>query len=552
VKNRIISILLASVLALSVGLIGCGGEGGPEVTEYTLTISSTDGGDSTCVPAVGCTCGEGTESSGGLNVPEECLCAEGTEVSIEATAKPGYRFVNWTGDVDTIANADAAKTTITMNSDYSITANFIAQGAVPDHEPPINIFLVLHIDPLGELGAEEFKPEPTMYTRTRDEIDWLMIEAARHNLRFSALYNGWYPKWALDHNDFAQFAALVAAGHEIGSHSHQITYDQQTDTWITHTDELSIYGRPNYDPELARQAWNDASYYVEAVLDAIGATGQNRINCSTALSLSDERNLMTEFGFTIAAGNRLEASANYFGHMSWNPWRASNSDEPGYEIAEDLSAPYVSINHGAQIGSSESHSTYATVNQLQRQFLMLYAEWLARERTGAEDRVWSFGFIYHPNQGDKYNADLIEFLDWLDMYFIAEKSPYGNTIARYAMVSEIAAEFYAWEAAHPGVSSFNYVRDDPYPYTYAVFASILAGASYEAHIDLEEGVTCLCFSKDGKYTYMVWSDEGAKAVDLSTIVSEQVLVINVLGQKSVLNASSLPLTEEPILVAPTT
>ena len=41
-------------------------------------------------------------------------------------AKPenGYRFVNWTGDVDTIDNVNAAQTAITMNNEYSVTANF--------------------------------------------------------------------------------------------------------------------------------------------------------------------------------------------------------------------------------------------------------------------------------------------------------------------------------------------------------------------------------------------------------------------------------------------
>jgi hypothetical protein len=310
-------------------------------------------------------------------------------------------------------------------------------AGAPDYEPPINVFVVLHIDPLGALGAEVFRPEPGMYIRTHDEIDWLTAEAARHDLRFTSLYNGWYTKWALEHDDLDQFQALLAAGHEVGSHTHQITYDAHTDAWISHHDKLSVYGRPNYDPGLARQAWDDASRYLEAVLEAIGVSGQNEIMCSTALSLPDERNLMAEFGFTIAAGNRLEAGAQYIGHMPWNPWRAANSDEPGYEVAEDLKAPYMSINHGAQIGGSEGHDVDVAVPHLQRQFLMLYTEWLARERTGAEDRVWSFGFVYHPNQGDRYNADLAEFLDWLDAHFIGKRSPHGHTIARYAMVSEI-------------------------------------------------------------------------------------------------------------------
>ncbi len=46
----------------------------------------------------------------------------GTVVDLEAT--PVYRFSHWTGDVDTIADINAASTTITMNDNYTITANF--------------------------------------------------------------------------------------------------------------------------------------------------------------------------------------------------------------------------------------------------------------------------------------------------------------------------------------------------------------------------------------------------------------------------------------------
>jgi len=49
---------------------------------------------------------------------------EGTVVNLVAEAEEGYHFVNWTGNVDTIANIGEASTTITMQGDYSITANF--------------------------------------------------------------------------------------------------------------------------------------------------------------------------------------------------------------------------------------------------------------------------------------------------------------------------------------------------------------------------------------------------------------------------------------------
>jgi TRAP-type C4-dicarboxylate transport system substrate-binding protein len=48
-------------------------------------------------------------------------------VDITATPGEGYNFVKWTGDVGTIANVNAATTTITMDGDYSITANFVSK-----------------------------------------------------------------------------------------------------------------------------------------------------------------------------------------------------------------------------------------------------------------------------------------------------------------------------------------------------------------------------------------------------------------------------------------
>jgi hypothetical protein len=78
------------------------------VIQYDLTISSTDGGSVT-VP------GEGTVSYD-----------EGTVVNLEAVkASCCWRFVKWTGDVGTVADVNAASTTITMNGDYTIVANFV-------------------------------------------------------------------------------------------------------------------------------------------------------------------------------------------------------------------------------------------------------------------------------------------------------------------------------------------------------------------------------------------------------------------------------------------
>jgi len=76
------------------------------VTIYNLSVSSTEGGSVT-------TPGEGVFTYD-----------EGAVVDLVAEAEEDYLFVEWTGDVGTIADVYDATTTITMNGDYSITANF--------------------------------------------------------------------------------------------------------------------------------------------------------------------------------------------------------------------------------------------------------------------------------------------------------------------------------------------------------------------------------------------------------------------------------------------
>jgi hypothetical protein len=98
---RTISSLLITVALVS-GMLGCT----PGPAQYDLTIYITEGGEIV-------TPGEGTFTYG-----------EGTAVTLVVFPHSGYRFFNWSGDVDTVADVNAASTTITMNGSYEITANF--------------------------------------------------------------------------------------------------------------------------------------------------------------------------------------------------------------------------------------------------------------------------------------------------------------------------------------------------------------------------------------------------------------------------------------------
>ena len=78
----------------------------PLGNQYSLTISSTPGGS--------------------VTTPDEGMHIYDAETMVDLIAEPDehYHFVNWTGDVDTIADVNDPRTAITMNDSYSITANF--------------------------------------------------------------------------------------------------------------------------------------------------------------------------------------------------------------------------------------------------------------------------------------------------------------------------------------------------------------------------------------------------------------------------------------------
>lgn len=94
----IVSIFLILVTLIA-GMAGCSGQ-------YNISISSTGGGSVT-------TPGEGLFTY-----------AAGTVVNLVATPDSDYRFTNWSGNVDTMADAYAASTTITINDNYYIIARF--------------------------------------------------------------------------------------------------------------------------------------------------------------------------------------------------------------------------------------------------------------------------------------------------------------------------------------------------------------------------------------------------------------------------------------------
>lgn len=103
------------LVALLAGMVGCaGGDADNGGGSYTLIVDFTAGG---------------TVAVDDLPIPGKAILTydAGTVVTVSASASSGYRFVEWTGNATAIDDVSAASIAITVDGDYSVTANFMAQ-----------------------------------------------------------------------------------------------------------------------------------------------------------------------------------------------------------------------------------------------------------------------------------------------------------------------------------------------------------------------------------------------------------------------------------------
>ncbi len=101
-------ILVCIMVAISLCLFACVPTPKQVVVEYTLTMAVT--GNGTTTPVVG-----------------DHIYLANTVVNITATPDAGWEFVNWTSDV---ADPNSTTTTVTVDADKTVTANFQVSVAV--------------------------------------------------------------------------------------------------------------------------------------------------------------------------------------------------------------------------------------------------------------------------------------------------------------------------------------------------------------------------------------------------------------------------------------
>jgi len=145
--NRVFGILLALALTVSLGLVHAqpawAGDGGVRHPGTAITSAGTPHGEHGTVTAgsalpvtplgfLGLYIS--STEGGSVHRPGEGMFpySMGSMVSLVAIPDDEYRFVQWTGHVDTVQDVYAPSTTITIMNWYAITANFEPLEVAPE------------------------------------------------------------------------------------------------------------------------------------------------------------------------------------------------------------------------------------------------------------------------------------------------------------------------------------------------------------------------------------------------------------------------------------
>jgi len=205
------------IVALIAGLTGCVGEASRTV-KYDLTIASGAGGSVT-VP------GQGTFS-----------CDSGRVVDLTAIPTSGYRFAKWTGAVSTIANPNAASTTITMSGNYSIRATFEQAEAT---------FYTLTV---GVAGSGSTTPTAGQHTYGAGAV-----------VSISATPSGGYHfvNWTGNVGSVANVNAASTTITMNGNYSITANFEQTVVTYYTLT--MAVTGNGSTSPPLGQHAYAAAT-----------------------------------------------------------------------------------------------------------------------------------------------------------------------------------------------------------------------------------------------------------------------------------------------------
>jgi len=359
----------------------------------------------------------------------------------------------------------AAAGAISGSTTLTVTATAVAA------QPAINISMDLHCDPLNQqLTLDQRR---VFFHKQLANTKWLLDLVEPYGVKVSFLAVGECYEFCSEESEQAACLPLLTrlqtSGGILGTHQHADYYSKAHD-WPT---IANAYNNPL--PADVRKVWDSGKQFTDqAVRLTLGITDPAAISAvNTAAEshaqLTDPNQMMEEYGYTVREGGADQIMASYFNHVPWNPFRPGQT-----AISEDLTTQFVTVPQGMVVGHTGPHLGLwqdGTSARKKAEFLQIYANWKERNRTGAMSKVWSFGWGVHTqdlDSGSESRAAIADLIPWLRDEFVSKADATGKPPAKFASYLDIRDEYLAWEAAHPGLSSFNCVATSTnyalYPY----------------------------------------------------------------------------------------
>jgi len=428
-----------------------------------------------------------------------------------------------------------------------------------DQQSPIRMHFDLHADPLPNDAPLSVKQG--LYNDWCAWVSWVLDQTEPLGVQIAFLSGGQWMELTVADGTAGVGAEVLRriyhSGGQIGSHSHWEQWQGQPFNW------------PSLNPTTATLAqsqdlWQDAADWVDqGILTAFAGAPPEPladIHCVRGSHAPgnepDFHALMQQFAYRIRQPGPEEDYYGWYGHHIWHPFRPSAQNPMG----EDLNAPFVSVTQGSVIGLAQVHHGVfqdMTAPAIKRQFLQLYVNWRFRDRTGAGDKVWCWGWGSHAsdfNPGSPSRTALLDVLPWLEQHFAHKVEPSGSKVLEWSTHRATGAAYFAWEAAHPATSSFSFnslaVNWQEYPWLRPV-AEELAGFGWTADLALASGTHAflLDHGTSGTQAALLWRDTGNSIEDLSAHFSGAVRVLGLeTGALLGTNPSSVAVAQEPVWV----
>jgi len=414
----------------------------------------------------------------------------------------------------------------------------VAAGEGGRGQPPFDLVFKVHIEPTsvdGDPPVDERLPD---YLKRLAVVEDALAVARAFHARASVHANGEFFEYAHEREHAPRIELWLDAGHHLGVHSHAIEW-QAPHEWRTVPSGA-------LDAARAAELWTTHDAWAEEVFPG------HDFRAATPHGASEDfaDALMRRFGYEVMGGGPNNIADDLLGHEVWNPFRYRT----GTLLGEDPDAYAVLVPHRGQVGEAGPHGPLETwrdntVGHLKVLALQARLEREAAIRHGDPERRWVFGFLHHDNaggdDGTQHLADLADVFRFVEDTFrtpLPGRAPDGC----WATFDDVHARFVAWEAAHPGASSFSYEDGQPYPYHLAGLAASLR-VDADTRVDHEAVVADPPLGGVHAHRLRVGPRGGVRSTPGWLLWSEGTVEPGIYDLRAELEAAAVP-ADAPVLV----